>query len=228
LVCPFPFFAQADFQAILLSGYFLRHTYDEMADQISRRELLRTAALGSIGLGLGSSANALTLEESEQTLENLIVGPPQKAKSMIGVPSERRDTARLAFIGTGLRGRSVIDEFVNVPNVKIVAVNDTVKEKAEKAKVIVEKAGQPVPAVYVDGDYGYRELLKRDDIDLVYIATPWEWHVPQAIDAMKAGKHAATAVAKGSAPVKFPDFTRGGWQNSRDSIPVEKKVGAAA
>ena len=31
-----------------------------MADPISRRELLRTAALGSIGLGLAGSANALT------------------------------------------------------------------------------------------------------------------------------------------------------------------------
>jgi hypothetical protein len=168
-----------------------------MADPISRRELLRTAALGSIGLGLAGSANALTPNESDRTLEESIIGPPQKSKSMIGVAFEKRDTVRLAFIGTGLRGRSVMDEFVNVPNVKIVAVNDTVKEKAEMAKAIVEKAGQPAPAVYVDGDHGYRELLKRDDIDLVYIATPWEWHVPQAIDAMKAGKHASTEVPAG-------------------------------
>ncbi len=33
-----------------------------------------------------------------------------------------------------------------------------------------------------------------DDIDLVYIATPWDWHVPMAVSAMKNGKHAAVEV----------------------------------
>jgi predicted dehydrogenase len=36
--------------------------------------------------------------------------------------------------------------------------------------------------------------VKRDDIDLVVIATPWEWHVPMALAAMKQGKHVATEV----------------------------------
>ena len=159
--------------------------------------MLRNAALGSIGLSLFGKTTAKAAEESETILENLVAGPPPKGKTMIGVPFERRETVRMAFIGTGLRGRSVLGEFVNVPNVKVVAVNDTVREKAEKAKAIVEKAGQPAPAVYVDGDYGYKELLKRDDIDFVYIATPWEWHVPQGLDAMKSGKHCGMEVPAG-------------------------------
>ena len=95
------------------------------------------------------------------------------------------------MIGTGLRGRSILSEFVNIPNVKVTAICDTVQEKADKAKAIVEKAGQAAPAVYVKGDRGYTELLKRDDIDVVYIATPWEWHVPQSLAALNAGKHVA-------------------------------------
>jgi predicted dehydrogenase len=57
------------------------------------------------------------------------------------------------------------------------------------------------PAVYAQGDRGYRALLDRPDIDAVIIATPWEWHTPMALDAMRAGKHvfvevpAATTVA---------------------------------
>ena len=74
---------------------------------------------------------------------------------MIGVPFERRETVRLGFIGAGLRGRSLLGEFVNVPGVKVVAVCDVVREKAEMAKAVVEKAGQPAPAIYVDGDQGY-------------------------------------------------------------------------
>ncbi len=163
---------------------------------ISRREMLRNAALGSIGLGLfGTSATAAA--KSDELLAKLITGSPAKAKSMVGVPFEKHQTVRMAFIGTGLRGRSVIGEFVNVPGVQVVALNDVVKEKADQAKAIVEKANAGKPEIYVNGDYGYRDLLKRDDIDVVYIATPWEWHVPQAVDAMKSGKHACTEVPAG-------------------------------
>ncbi|MGB7070405.1 MAG: Gfo/Idh/MocA family oxidoreductase [Pyrinomonadaceae bacterium] len=162
-------------------------------ERISRREMLRNAALGSIGLGIFGTS-AIGAEKSEELLASLVAGIPAKGKSMIGVPFEKHQTVRLALIGTGLRGRSVLGEFVNVPGVKVTAVCDVVQEKAEKAKAIVEKAGQPAPAVYVNGDHGYLELLKRDDIDLVYIATPWEWHVPQSLAAVKAGKHVATEV----------------------------------
>lgn len=168
-----------------------------MSNGISRRELLRNAALGSIGLSLFGTTTAKAETDSNVVLEKLIAGNPAKGKTMIGVPFERRDTVRIALIGTGLRGRSVLNEFVNVPNVKVVALNDTVREKTEKAKAIVEKANAGNPEIYVDGDYGYKKLLQRDDIDFIYIATPWEWHVPQALDAMKAGKHVGTEVPAG-------------------------------
>ncbi|GIS71142.1 MAG: hypothetical protein CM1200mP10_07190 [Candidatus Neomarinimicrobiota bacterium] len=37
-------------------------------------------------------------------------------------------------------------------------------------------------------------MLKNEDLDGVFIATPWEWHHPMAIAAMKAGKHVGTEV----------------------------------
>ena len=35
----------------------------------------------------------------------------------------------------------------------------------------------------------WREVVARDDIDVVYVSTPWEWHVPMALKAMEHGKH---------------------------------------
>jgi predicted dehydrogenase len=162
-------------------------------NKLSRREMIRNSALAGLGFSLlGGRVEAA--ENSDSLLENLIAGPVAKGKSMIGVPFERHQTVRLAMIGTGLRGRSILGEVVNIPGVSVTALCDIVQEKAEKAKAIIEKAGQPAPAVYVKGDRGYEEMLKRDDIDIVYIATPWEWHVPQSLTAMNSGKHVAVEV----------------------------------
>jgi Oxidoreductase family, NAD-binding Rossmann fold len=162
-------------------------------NKMSRREMIRNSTLAGLGFSLlGGRVEAA--ENSDSLLENLIAGPEAKGKSMIGVPFERHQTVRLAMIGTGLRGRSILGEVVNIPGVSVTAICDTVQEKADKATAIIEKAGQPAPAVYVKGDRGYEEMLKRDDIDIVYIATPWEWHVPQSLAAMHAGKHVATEV----------------------------------
>lgn len=162
-------------------------------NKLSRREMLRNSALAGLGLGLfGTTTEAR--ETGESLLADWIAGPAAKGRTMIGVPFERRQTVRIAMVGTGLRGRSVLGEFVNIPNVRITAVCDVVQEKADRAKAIVEKSGQSAPAVYVNGDRGYEDLVKRDDIDVVYIATPWEWHVPQSLAALNAGKHVACEV----------------------------------
>ena len=40
----------------------------------------------------------------------------------------------------------------------------------------------------------FERLCAEEDLDLVYTATPWEWHVPVLLSAMENGKHAATEV----------------------------------
>lgn len=161
-------------------------------DELSRREMLRRAALAGLGI---AGAHTLTFAgEGGSALESLIAGPQPKHQSMIGVPFERRETVRLAIVGTGLRGRSVLGEFLNVPGVQVTALCDIVEEKVQQAKALVEKAGQKTPALYFKGEHGYEEAVGRDDVDFVYIATPWEWHVPQALAALNAGKHAGTEV----------------------------------
>lgn len=162
-------------------------------DKLSRREMLRNAALAGVGLGLLGTESAAA-ESGLTTLEALIAGPPPKNESMINVPFERHETVRLAVVGTGLRGREVLREFLSVPGVRVTALCDIVEEKVLLAKALVEKAGQPAPALYFKGDRGFEELVRRDDVDFVYIATPWEWHVPQALSAMRAGKHIGTEV----------------------------------
>ncbi len=161
-------------------------------DKMSRRDMLRHAALA--GLGIAGAHSWTAAGESESALESLIAGPPPKHQSMIGVPFKRYETVRLAVVGTGLRGRGVLREFLNVPGVQVTALCDIVEEKVLQAKALVEKAGQKTPALYFKGERGFEEAVRRDDVDFVYIATPWEWHVPQSLAAMSAGKHVGTEV----------------------------------
>ena len=163
-------------------------------DKMSRREMLSHAALASVGLSLLGTHGSAAAENSEAILESLIAGPLPKNKPMINVPFERYETVRLAIVGTGLRGRGILREFLNVPSVKVTALCDIVEEKVLKAKAMVEQAGQNTPALYFKDERVFEEAVKRDDIDYVYIATPWEWHVPQALAAMNAGKHVGVEV----------------------------------
>lgn len=166
--------------------------------KLSRREMLRNAALAGLGLSaLGANtpdARATNENGAVNTLEALINGPAPKDKTMMGVPFERRDVVRVGIIGTGLRGRSVLGELLNVPGVKITALCDITPEKAEMARALTVKAGQPEPAVIVNGERGFSALVQRDDVDFVYTATPWEWHVPVVLAALNAGKHCGTEV----------------------------------
>ena len=154
----------------------------------ARRELLKSAALAGAALAVAPGATAA------QPLAPLAFPEPAaQGESMLGVPFAPREVARIAIVGTGLRGRSVLGEWLAVPGVRITALCDLVPEKVDRAIAMVTKAGQPAPARYV-GERAFEELVRRDDVDLVYTATPWEWHVPVCLAAMDAGKHAATEV----------------------------------
>jgi hypothetical protein len=152
--------------------------------KVTRRDLLRAGALAGIGLpALGNDASAEFL--SSQKTNN---------QSVIGMKFEPRDTVRMGIIGVGGRGTSLLRDLLAIDNVQINAICDIVKEKAVNAQRMVEKAGQKSPALYSSGDRDFENLCRRDDIDLVYIATPWNWHVPMAVSTMTNGKHVGVEV----------------------------------
>jgi len=101
---------------------------------------------------------------------------------------------RLGFIGVGGRGTSLLESALNLPDANILAVCDIAEENLKDAQDLVEQSGQTRPAGYGEHGYSYREMLEEEDLDGVVIATSWEWHLPMAIDAMKAGIPAAFEV----------------------------------
>jgi len=154
----------------------------EFSGDVSRRNFLRLSALGAAASAVGASADAAL------PLPGKADGKPQGA-SMIDVPyTATPDGPRIGIIGVGGRGTSLLGNLLGA-NAKVLAICDVVSEKAAHAQGLVEKSGQKSPQLYTQGDHAFESLVARDDLDLVLIATPWNWHVEMAVAGMTHGKH---------------------------------------
>ena len=106
----------------------------------------------------------------------------------------KKDTVRLGFIGTGLRGQWLLDLASKRDDVIIPAICDIDQHMIDRTLRILKRNEKEEPAIYKNGDEDFLNLVKRDDLDGVIIATPWEWHHPMAVAAMKEGKHVGIEV----------------------------------
>ena len=101
---------------------------------------------------------------------------------------------KIGVIGTGLRGQWVLWLAAKYPDIDIPAICDIDDDMIESALKILKDAQKPEPKVYKNGDEDFRNMVTNEELDGVYIATPWEWHAEMALAAMKAGKHVGTEV----------------------------------
>jgi len=104
------------------------------------------------------------------------------------------DPVRIGFVGVGGMGTHHVKNLVRMAGVRITALCDTREANAERAGRIVQEAGQAAPTLYTRGEDDFERLCAEEELDLVYTATPWEWHTRVCVAAMENGKHAATEV----------------------------------
>ena len=111
--------------------------------------------------------------------------------SVLGANAPSKRVA-LGHIGVGGQGGGLLGGFLGLPQGQSIAVCDPLRERREKAAQLVE---QRYAAAREQGGYkgckaynDFRELIARDDIDAVVVATPDHWHVPIAVAAVRAGK----------------------------------------
>ena len=97
-------------------------------------------------------------------------------------PSNR---VNLALIGAGGRGSGLLNDAVRLPEVQFLAVSDCFQDRRDSTR---DKLNTFYKGNVVQACADFREVLAREDIDGVIIATPDHWHVPIAIAAARAGK----------------------------------------
>ncbi len=133
-----------------------------------RRNFLKNVTLGGVSAAMGP---------------NLIFGKSTN-------PSERINAALIGARNMG--GKTHLPTMVGEDRLQLRAICDIDRNVLRDALNVAhagyaEKTNQ---ATYkgIDGVGDFRELLTRDDIDAVVIATPDQWHVPMAKEFIKAGK----------------------------------------
>jgi hypothetical protein len=172
----------------------------------SRRDFLKKSALAGLGLSVaGNFAGCATNRNAPKpaSVSGAVISGdisetrprPAGQKPVNHLTTAPLERVRVAFIGCGGRGNSLIREVLGVEFADITAVCDLRGERAESAANRIEKARGKRPAVFGGDEHIWEKLCEVSDIDVVYIATPWEWHVPMALRAMERGKHAFVEVA---------------------------------
>ncbi len=138
-------------------------------------------------------------------------------------PSER---LLLGCIGMGSMGTGNMRDFLNFPEVQIVAVCDVDRSRREAAQAMVnEYYGTKDCRGYND----FRELLEKEELNLVSIALPDHWHAIPAIAAARKGldiygeKPLALTIPQGRAMVNAVHrhgviWQTGSWQRSQTNF----------
>ncbi|GEO07530.1 Gfo/Idh/MocA family protein [Segetibacter aerophilus] len=113
--------------------------------------------------------------------------------NMSGYAAPKIENVRVGFIGLGMRGPTHLTNMTKLSGVSIMGLCDIREESVLKAQKMIDKSGQKPTHYFGDKD-AWKKMCDRKDIDLIYIATPWALHVPQAVYAMEQGKHVAIEV----------------------------------
>jgi len=99
------------------------------------------------------------------------------------VPASERIT--MGCVGVGPQGTYVMRNFLSQNDCRVVAICDLKKPRRDEVSAIVNAHyGNDECAVYTD----FREIIARDDIDVILAAPTDHWHVLVALEAARAGK----------------------------------------
>lgn len=151
--------------------------------------------MAGIGLAGGAGildANAGVRHESQPGEARLLKGGAKRF-NMSGYAAPKIETVRIGFVGLGSRGPGHVTRMSKIEGVEIKALCDIRPDHAEKVKKSLENTTHR-PDLYTAGENDWKRMCERKDIDLIFIATPWDLHTPMAVYAMEQGKHAVTEV----------------------------------
>jgi len=159
-----------------------------------RRDFIKHTGLSGLGLMVSGmmQAYASTTEDLNRIKEQADRTQVQKF-NMCGYAAPKLEVVRIGVVGIGNRGYGALERLIKIEGVEIKALCDLRSERTALGKKFVEASGHK-PDVYDGKVDSWKKLCERNDLDLVYILTPWEYHTPIALFSMNHGKHVCVEV----------------------------------
>ena len=136
-----------------------------MSYKASRRDFLKLSAVAGYG-----AAAAQVLKPTSARAQG------SAGTTVMGLRTPKMERVRVGFIGLG-RGSGHLGDMLKIEGAEVTALCDIHQPTLDRALKRVADAGKPKPATFSDGPEAYKKMLERDDVDIVYIATPWELHI---------------------------------------------------
>ena len=127
------------------------------------------------------------LKQASQTTCAALGLPYMVRASALGKPAITPPSERITMgaIGIGDQGTRDLKGFLELPDVRIIAVCDVNRRARQLGqKLVNDKYGNSDCHAYHD----YREMLQREDMDVVSVVTPYHWHSLMGLAAARAGK----------------------------------------
>ncbi len=137
---------------------------------MDRKTFVKTTTLATSGLALGGPA-------------------------LLDLTNPLKETVRIGFVGTGLRGRNHVNNLLAYDGVVCPAICDIDPDAVERTKALFEKYGKKAPKVYGQHEYSFKEMMEEEDLDGVIVATNWKWHTEMCLTAMREGIYVGVEVS---------------------------------
>ncbi len=164
---------------------------------LSRRNFLKAstvaglgASLGGVSTGCATNGGKISATPDLSQVRPLVRG----GKPVHDLTTKPLARVRVAVIGLS-RGLTHVTDCSNIDFADVVAVCDIRDDRAQAAAAVCEKKTGKRPKIYSGTENIWEQMVEREDIDVVYVATPWAWHVPMCLRAMERGKHAFVEVS---------------------------------
>ena len=128
-----------------------------------------------------------------------------------------KDKAHIAVIGVSGRGSSLLGLLLEMDDVEVLGVSDLYQDRVDKAVAKVQQARGTTPI----GTTDYRQLLDLKDLDAIITPSSWTSHAQICLDAMDAGKYAATEVGGATSIEQCWDLVRTSRRTGKPCMLLE-------
>lgn len=162
---------------------------------MNRKSFLNLTARAGLFFGLAPSMLANKNNETiDKELLNHLLTQKKAQGNAVGLTTDPISKVRVGMIGMGNRGSVLIQMFdylIKNNHAEIVALSDLKQEKVEKNNQYLKTIQNTTADLYFGNETEWKKLVERDDIDLIIIATPWNYHTEMSVYGMEQGKHVA-------------------------------------